>query len=110
MSVSRKLSSWLHYLFIGELSLRRLLRSIVLIPVVTVVGLMSYGYMFSDRIIFQPPSPGYKDSEEIIKLTTSDGVRISAIYLPNENATQTILFSHGNAEDLGTVGFKLRQL
>lgn len=110
MSFGRKLASWLHYLFIGELSLRRLLRSIVLIPIATVVGLMAYGYMFSDRVIFQPPSPGYKDSEEIIKLTTSDGVRISAVYLPNENATQTILFSHGNAEDLGTVGFRLRQL
>ena len=110
MPLKRKTLSWLHFLFIGELSIRRLLRSIVLIPVVTAVGLMSYGYMFSDRIIFQPPSPGYHDSEEIIKLTTSDGVRISAVYLPNENATQTILFSHGNAEDLGTVGFRLRQL
>jgi fermentation-respiration switch protein FrsA (DUF1100 family) len=110
MSLGLKLASWLHYLFIGELSWRRLLRSIVLIPIVTIVGLMTYGYMFSDRIIFQPPSPGYKDTKEIIKLTTSDGVRISAVYLSNEHATQTILFSHGNAEDLGTVGFRLRQL
>jgi fermentation-respiration switch protein FrsA (DUF1100 family) len=110
MSPKQKILSWLHYLFIGELSLRRMLRSIILIPIVTIVGLMSYGYMFSDRIIFQPPSPGYRDSEEIIKLTTADGVRISAVYLPNENATQTILFSHGNAEDLGTVGLRLRQL
>ena len=102
--------SWLHYLFIGDLSIKRVLRSIVLIPIVTVLGLLSYGYMFSDRMIFQPPSPTYKDTDEIVKLTTADGVRISAIYLPNENATQTILFSHGNAEDLGTVGFKLRQL
>jgi abhydrolase domain-containing protein 17 len=110
VQLQRRTLSWLYYLFIGELSLRRLLRSLILIPIVTVVGLMSYGYMFSDRTIFQPPSPGYKDSEEIIKLTTSDGARISAVFLPNEIAEYTILFSHGNAEDLGTVGLRLRQL
>jgi len=66
--------------------------------------------MFTDRIIFQPPPSSYKDSGQIIKLTTADGAKISAIYLPNENATYTILFSHGNAEDLGTVRHKLVEL
>jgi fermentation-respiration switch protein FrsA (DUF1100 family) len=66
--------------------------------------------MFTDRIIFQPPHPGYADSERIIKLTTPDGGKISAIFLKNENATYTILYSHGNAEDLGTVRHKLVDL
>jgi fermentation-respiration switch protein FrsA (DUF1100 family) len=105
-----KIFSWLHYLFIGELSLRRLIRSAILIPIVSVIGLLAYGYMFTDRIIFQPPPPSYSDSDQIIKLTTPDGAKISAIYLPNENSTYTILYSHGNAEDLGSVRHKLAEL
>jgi fermentation-respiration switch protein FrsA (DUF1100 family) len=104
------LKSWLHYLFIGELSLRRLVHSAILIPIVSVFGLLDYGYMFTDRIIFQPPPPSYVDSEQIIKLTAADGAKISAIYLPNDSASYTILFSHGNAEDLGTVKYKLHEL
>ena len=110
MSARQHIISWLHYLFIGELSLRRLVRSAILIPIVSVIGLFAYGYMFTDRIIFQPPPPSYKDSDQIIKLTTADGAKISVIYLPNEDSTYTILYSHGNAEDLGTVRHKLAEL
>ena len=110
MFYGKSLASWLHYLFIGELSLRRLVRSAILIPIVSVIGLLAYGYMLTDRIIFQPPRASYKDSELIIKLTTTDGMKISVIYLPNANSTFTILYSHGNAEDLGTVRHKLAEL
>jgi hypothetical protein len=66
--------------------------------------------MFADRIIFQPPPVGYGDTAEITKLTTADGAKISAIYLPNTNSEYTIIYSHGNAEDLGTVSHKLLEL
>lgn len=101
---------WLHYLSVGEFSFKRLIRLAILIPLFSVIGLLIYGYMFTDHIIFQPPPPGYEDSQEIIKLTTADGTRISAIYLRNDNSPYTILFSHGNAEDLGTVRYKLVEL
>jgi fermentation-respiration switch protein FrsA (DUF1100 family) len=66
------------------------------------IALFVYG--LSDFIIFQPPRPSsYQDSKNIIKLKTSDGAIISAIYLPNEKAKYTLLVSHGNAEDLGTL-------
>ena len=110
MLANHKILSWLHYLFIGELSLKRLIRSVILIPVCSLAGLLVYGYMFTDRIIFQPPPPGYKDTEQFIKLTTADGTKISAIYLHNENSPYTIIFSHGNSEDLGTVRYKLEEL
>jgi len=110
MPYRKRIIYWLHYLFIGEISLKRLVHSVILIPILTVVGLMSYGYMFADRIIFQPPPVGYRDTVEIIKLTTADGARISAIYLPNANSQYTIIYSHGNAEDLGTVSHKLLEL
>ena len=56
---------------------------------------------FSDRIIFQPQQPGYRDHPGILSLASSDGVKISATYLPNPEADLTVLFSHGNAEDIG---------
>ena len=55
----------------------------------------------SDRTLFQPHPSGYRDSDRILKLATEDGARISAVYLRNEQARFTLLYSHGNAEDLG---------
>src|SRR5688572_10398367 len=51
----------------------------------------------------------YTDYPSIIKLVTSDGEIISAKFYENESARFTILFSHGNAEDIGTIeSFVLR--
>lgn len=55
----------------------------------------------ADKIIFHPPSPSYNDSPDILKIATDNGQDISAIYLNNPAAGFTILFSHGNAEDIG---------
>ncbi len=65
------------------------------------LALTIYGACFADRIIFQPPSPGYRDDASVLKLTTADGATISARFFPTPKATFTLLFSHGNAEDIG---------
>jgi len=65
------------------------------------LALTVYGAFFADSIIFQPPSAGYRDDASVLKVTSFDGARISAKYFPNANATFTLLFSHGNAEDIG---------
>lgn len=84
-------------LLFGELSWKRVGKTLLF-----VYGfLLLYAMFWSDRIIFQPQPSSYKDTKEIIKLTTSDGVKISAIHVVNTNATYTLLYSHGNAEDLG---------
>ncbi|MBI5534328.1 MAG: alpha/beta hydrolase [Deltaproteobacteria bacterium] len=64
----------------------------------------------ADGFLFQPPRATYADSPELTRLTTSDGVRISALYLPNPNAQITLLFSHGNGEDLGMARDSIDQL
>lgn len=65
---------------------------------------------FANRLIFFPPAPGYKDDNlDIIKLTLPNGSQISAIYLHNPSAKYTLLYSHGNAEDLGTVRHRLSE-
>lgn len=66
-------------------------------------GLCLLTYLAADRMIFVPPPATYGDSGEVLKLRTADGVLISAMYLPNPAADHTLLYSHGNAEDLGGV-------
>lgn len=75
--------------------------SLLIIPLLVVFGLLIYAYFFADNIIFQPQNSSYRDDAKIIKLITADGEKISAKFYENPNATHTILFSHGNAEDIG---------
>lgn len=72
--------------------------------------LVAVAVFLSDRMIFQPQRCSYADTPDLLKLTAADGTRIAAIYLPNPAATYTILFSHGNAEDLGDNRAYLHQL
>jgi alpha-beta hydrolase superfamily lysophospholipase len=99
----------LRRLLVGTASVKRVIRSAILIAVGVYVGLFVYARVFGDRIIFQPPRSTYQDTSEVIKLT-SGGLSISAIHLKNANAANTILFSHGNAEDLGTLRPTLEEL
>lgn len=62
-----------------------------------------YAVFFAESLIFQPHRSFYNDTPEIIKITSSGGRKISAIYLPNPSARFTLLVSHGNGEDLGDI-------
>lgn len=70
-------------------------------------------YAISDFMMFPIPKSSYQDQNAhfpaIIKLKTGDGKKISAIYLENPKAQKTILFSHGNGEDLGSILFLLEK-
>lgn len=88
----------------------RLVRSTGLVILLCVVVLLLYAYVFANRIIFQPPPVTYNDTNQILKLRTTSWEQVSAIFLPNERATFTILYSHGNAEDLSTVRYRLEAL
>ncbi len=88
-------------LLLGDFSVKRIVRSMLLIPLLIYVFLFFFGLFFSERLIFQPHPSSYKDTENILKLTSKNGMQISAVYLPNAKAKYTILYSHGNAEDLG---------
>lgn len=96
----KPLKRWLF----GEFSLKRLIRSAILIY----AFLCFYGYFFTDRMIFQPQPATYQDSPELLKLN-SEGIKISALYLPNQQASYTLLFSHGNAEDLGNIRWLMQE-
>lgn len=79
------------------------MRTILLDILFTYIALTLFGYFFSERVIFQPQPTAYRDVKETIKLKTADGALISAVYLPNPDARYTLLYSHGNAEDLATL-------
>lgn len=79
-------------------------RSILAILVIVYLLMMSHAYFFADRMIFQPAPSSYRDEGSILKIPVGgSNSSISAIYLPNPDAKYTILYSHGNAEDLGDI-------
>ncbi len=96
----------LRQLLIGEFSWQRLVRSIIFVYVA--IGV--WGYFFSNSLIFQPQPATYSDNSEILKLKSANGMLISGVYLPNEQAKYTILYSHGNAEDLGDIRPALQEI
>jgi hypothetical protein len=91
-------SKW-RKLLIGEMSWKRLGRSLVFIY----TFFMVYVFLVADRMIFLPQPASYQDTENILKLPVSDREKISATYLPNPDAAYTLLYIHGNAEDLGDI-------
>ncbi|CAD5978256.1 Alpha/beta hydrolase domain-containing protein 17B [Planktothrix tepida] len=90
---------------IGEFSLKRMIRSLIIIYVA--VG--AWAYFYSERLIFVPQPSSYVQTPEFLTLKTVKGVKITALYLPNSKAKYTILYSHGNAEDLGDNRFLLER-
>ena len=79
------------------------LARILLSAAIVYAGLAAWAWLCSDRMIFLPPPPGYRDTPEVLKVPTKDGQYIAAIYLMNPSATHTLLLSHGNGEDLGSI-------
>src|SRR5579871_3905512 len=90
--------------------IKRVLRVMPFLLLALYIGLFLFAYFLSDSMIFLPHPSSYKDSAEILKITTASGKKISAVYLPNPSAKFTLLVSHGNAEDLGDDRYWLENL
>lgn len=89
----------LRKLLIGDFTWKRLVKSLTFIYIFFAV----YVYFRADSMIFLPQPSSYQDTKEIIKLTSAENKKISALYLLNPTAKYTILYIHGNAEDLGDI-------
>ncbi len=81
--------------------MKAILKSMLRIAVTLYIGLAILAFVRSDAMIFLPHPSSYRDGPEILKLASTNGNKISAVYLPNPAARYTLLVSHGNAEDLG---------
>ena len=62
-----------------------------------------YAFVISDKLIFAPQIPSYTTLPNEVRIDSGNGEKILAVYLDHSDAEYTILFSHGNAEDLGNV-------
>lgn len=79
----------------------KLIKILVIYFLLVYLATITYLYFFADKFIFYPPKSSYQDNSNIIKIKTADGAIISAVYLSNPQAKFTILYSHGNAVDIG---------
>lgn len=78
------------------------LRILVLLAAVYV--LLSVGAHFlSPAMIFPRPPVKYELGPDYIQLTAPDGVRLAARHWVNPEAKYTVLYLHGNYEDLGSI-------
>jgi abhydrolase domain-containing protein 17 len=93
-------------LLIGELSWKRLLKSGLFIYVCFAL----YVFFRADSMIFRPQPASYQDTREILKLPVTQTETISALSLPRGDAAYTLLYIHGNAEDLGDIRPRLERL
>ena len=90
---------------IGDFSFWRLLKTLGIVYLCLVL----FALLGADRLIFQPQPPSYVDSPEFIKVKLGAGRTITALYLVNPSAEYTVLYSHGNAEDLGDLRYLLEE-
>ena len=73
----------------------------------TYAALVGIGFAFSDQLIFLPQAPSYSLSQQYITINSidaTDKTRTHSIivkHLENPTSEYTILYSHGNAVDLG---------
>jgi abhydrolase domain-containing protein 17 len=83
--------------------------SLLLFLIAAYGALALFALVVAERVIFQPPPPSYGPTDlPIARVPVSDGGWIALLHLPEPDAEYTVLFSHGNAEDLGHVEPVLR--
>jgi len=90
----------LENLLIGKFKWKRLMWSLVLIPLFVYLGLGLFAYFFADKLIFQPQPAFFPADDSVIKIAAPNGEKVAAKFFKNPDAEFTILFSHGNAEDV----------
>ena len=66
------------------------------------MGLVPSGLV--ESLLFQPPRPpSYTNTPNFFQLVTTHNSSIQCFFVQVENPVYTILFSHGNAEDIGMI-------
>lgn len=64
-----------------------------------------------EDFVFKAPSPTYgKSIRNYHELITKENEIIATVWFPNEKSTHTIIYCHGNANDLGTSSGMIKQL
>lgn len=80
--------------------LREIMINVLILLALAYVAVAALAWFLGERLIFQPQPASYGRRAETVLLPV-DGDSIAARWLPNPEARFAILYSHGNAEDLG---------
>jgi fermentation-respiration switch protein FrsA (DUF1100 family) len=73
-------------------------------------SLALFAFVMAERMIFPAPPPSYTAEQVPLWLKTQAGVPVPAYWLPHTEPIATILYCHGNAEDLGDIEPRLRTM
>ncbi len=77
----------------------------ILVLLAIVYALSAAGaHLMAPGMIFPRPPVTYELTPDYIQLTTPDGVKLAARHWPNPSAKYTLLYLHGNYEELGSLG------
>ncbi len=81
----------------------------LLLAAYAVIGLLAF--TFADSLIFLPPPPSYGRGDlPVRRIPVGDGDSVAVLYIAGNSSALTILYSHGNAEDLGQLAPTLQAL
>ena len=86
------------------------MKATLLTAVIVYVCFAAFAWFVADRMIFLPPSPSYRAGQLPIVMVPTDGASIATLHVPNPRAGVTLLYAHGNAEDLGQLAPWLEEL
>lgn len=82
---------------------KRIPRWLRLIRIIAITYAMFalFACTLADKLIFFPPRPGYStQAPNLVHFQTSKDESIAALYYPAQAGQPTVLYSHGNAEDI----------
>ena len=80
--------------------LNHLLTKIILVVLGLYIALNLFALFGAERLLLVPLESTYTHMPNEVKIDTGNGQQITAVYLHNPDAKYTILFNHGNANDL----------
>lgn len=83
--------------------------SVLVILAIVYTLLLLAGLFLADSMMFVPGPASYADDRTTIKIPSANGSVISAQMLENPTSRYIILFSHGNAEDIGDLSWFLKE-
>ena len=86
------------------------MRAVLATAVLVYVAFAAFAWLMSDRMMFLPPHSSYRAGQLPIAMVPTAGGSIATLHLPNPRAAITVLYAHGNAEDLGYLAPWLEEL
>lgn len=84
---------------------------LLLVLVVGWAVVSALAFLYGERVLFQPPPASYdRGVLEYALIPVGDDDSVAVQHIPNPAGRYTVLFSHGNAEDLGHLQPLLRMI